>query len=138
MAFPDWVHTARRPQDLQRAADYLRGVNSLEAVPPLARLSRVAPGWLFIEIAAILVMLLSIAVLVTMNLTLALGIWGMHKAFEVGLSLSTVTLRTAWFGTAAGVGMMTLIRDTRLHKLIIDARFNIEPDNVTWLWGIPQ
>lgn len=136
VTLPDSVSKARSLSEIESAAKYLRGVDAPQAIEPLARLSRRAPGWIVIElslIARLIVCLIGFALAFGL---ITAGVWIVVNAVNAFLRTFFPDWQIAWWGVWAALLALWLWRDTALRELLTDRRFRPSAADMTREWVI--
>ena len=119
-----YVNEARRLED----------IDSLEAIPPLARLSRRVPGWLTILFSAVLTTLPMLLIW-----ALLIGLF-FHALTVITRALQGFVITVypdysiVWVGIFITFSAHRLWFNDRWRDVLDDPRFNLLPGELGWLW----
>jgi hypothetical protein len=131
MTIPNWVQEAKGPKNIKRAANYLRDIDAVAAIEPLAQLSRRTPGWLGTFFAFFIGGVTSLALFALISVILIGAIWLLGRA-AIGL----VCYFYPDWGQALLIGLILLFglwlwHDDRLRNLLYVKKFEITDKELT-------
>ena len=119
---------------IMREAQRLRELDSLDAIPQVARLSRRFPGWLTLLVAAALVLLLAFAAFVLCSWIAFNALLALTRALQGFVILAYPGYKTVWAGCFAALLILRLWRNDRWRELLQDDRFALSADVLNPLW----
>jgi hypothetical protein len=131
MSIPTWVSDARKPTEIEQAANYLGSLDSLDAIEPLARLSCHLPGWLSIQLGLIVTAVASLGGFVVASFLTAMEIWLVAVTLRGLLQTLYPDWADLWW---IGWGLLLAIwlwYDPRLRELVRDERFVLRREQLT-------
>lgn len=112
----------------------LQGLDSLDAIPQLARRSRRFPGWLTILTAAALVIVLALAAFALCSGLAFSALQVLTRALQHFVILTFPGYKTVWGGIFVALLALRLWRNHRWLELLNDERFALSTEVMNPLW----